>query len=98
MDYNELFKERTKKLPLEVISVFSGLHYSDAISVIRKQVIRSSTSVAANYRAVVRVSLYYGWNFRGVNLIPIKKITLMRQEAEEIVKTCASYHKKIKDS
>jgi len=54
MDYNELFKERTKKLAIEVISSFSNLPYSDAISVIRKQIIRSSTSVAANYRAVIR--------------------------------------------
>lgn len=117
MDYNELFKERTKKLALEVISAFSCLPYSDAISVIRKQVIRSSTSVAANYRAVIRArsakekfsklcvvveeadeTVFWLEISEELNLIPIEKLTLMKQEAEEIVKTCASYRKKIKDS
>lgn len=37
---------------LGVIKVFSIISYSDAVSVIRKQIIRCSTSVAANYRAV----------------------------------------------
>ncbi len=54
MEYNEIFKSRTKNLALEIIRVFSTLKYSDEISIIRKQVIRSSTSVAANYRALCR--------------------------------------------
>ncbi|WP_445431707.1 four helix bundle protein [Chryseobacterium indoltheticum] len=34
--------------------MLSPLPYSDALSIIRKQIIRSATSVAANYRAVSR--------------------------------------------
>lgn len=37
-----------------MIKPLSSLPYSDDVSVIRKQIIRSSTSVAANYRAASR--------------------------------------------
>ena len=47
-------KKEQRSWLLGVISIYSSLPYSDAISVIRKQVIRSSTSVASNYRAVIR--------------------------------------------
>ena len=53
-DYNQLFRERTKKLCVAIIKSLSVLPYSDDLSVIRKQIYRSSTSVAANYRAVGR--------------------------------------------
>ena len=53
-DFNELFRARTKKLALNIIAIVSELKYSDALSIIRKQLIRSVTSVAANYRAVCR--------------------------------------------
>ena len=54
MDFNQIFRERTKRFSIEIIKTFSELPYSDAISIIRKQIIRSSTSVASNYRAVCR--------------------------------------------
>ena len=53
-DFNELFRQRTKKLALEIIRIVSPLKYSDALGVIRKQLIKASTSVAANFRAVCR--------------------------------------------
>ena len=51
-NYNKMFQDRTKRLAIAIIKEVSVLPYSDAVSVIRKQVIRSSTSVAANYRAM----------------------------------------------
>ena len=54
MSFNQIFRDRTKRFALSVIHEISGLPYSDTISVIRKQIIRSSTSVAANYRAACR--------------------------------------------
>ncbi|MBD8084097.1 four helix bundle protein [Chryseobacterium caseinilyticum] len=54
MDFNQIFRDRTKKFSLEIIKSLSPLPYSDAVSIIRKQIIRSSTSVASNYRAVCR--------------------------------------------
>lgn len=54
IDFNQIFRERTKKFSIAIIRALSVLPYSDDVSIIRKQVIRSSTSVAANYRAVSR--------------------------------------------
>ncbi len=53
-DFNEEFRIRTKSLSLSVIEKTAELKYSDALSIIRKQLIRSVTSVAANYRASCR--------------------------------------------
>ena len=54
MDFNQIFRDRTKAFSISIIKLLSPLPYSDALSIIRKQIIRSSTSVAANYRAVAR--------------------------------------------
>lgn len=54
MDFNQVFRERTKKFSIAIIRTLSVLPYSDDVSIIRKQIIRSSSSVAANYRAVSR--------------------------------------------
>ena len=53
-EFNEIFRNRTKCLALEIIRITSTLKFSDALSIIRKQLIRSATSVAANFRAVCR--------------------------------------------
>ncbi len=54
LDYNQIFRDRTKRLCVSIIKTLSVLPYSDDLSVVRKQIYRSSTSVAANYRAVGR--------------------------------------------
>ncbi len=54
MEYNDIFRERTKKLALEIIREMAKVKFSDEVSVIRKQIIRSATSVAANNRTVCR--------------------------------------------
>lgn len=54
MDFNQIFRERTKKFSIAIIKLLSPISYSDDLSIIRKQIIRSATSVAANYRAVSR--------------------------------------------
>ncbi|MGB6094597.1 MAG: four helix bundle protein [Moheibacter sp.] len=54
MNYNESFRKRTKKLAIDIIQILSPLPYSDTLSIIRKQLIRSATSTAANYRAMGR--------------------------------------------
>lgn len=53
-EFNEQFRQRTKLLSLKIIQSISTLRYDDALSILRKQVIRSSTSVAANFRAACR--------------------------------------------
>ncbi len=47
-------KERTKKFALRIIRLAYALPKDDLGNTIRKQIIRSGTSVAANYRAVLR--------------------------------------------
>ena len=54
LDYNQIFRDRTKKLCVSIIRTLSILPYSEDLSVIRKQIYQSSTSIAANYRAVGR--------------------------------------------
>ena len=52
--WNEQFRNRTKKRAIAIIKAFSSWKKTDEIRIIGKQLIRSSTSVAANYRAVCR--------------------------------------------
>lgn len=50
----EEFKKRTKAFALKVIRFSKALPKSDEIYVLKRQLLRSSTSVAANYRAACR--------------------------------------------
>ena len=48
------FKDRTKKLGLRVIRLVEALPKNTTSQVIGKQILRSATSVGANYRAACR--------------------------------------------
>jgi four helix bundle protein len=48
------FKDRTKKVGLRVIRLVEALPRSQTTQVIGKQILRSATSVGANYRAACR--------------------------------------------
>ncbi len=50
----EAFKLRTKQLSLRVIKLFQALPKTNEARILGKQLLRSSTSVAANYRAACR--------------------------------------------
>ena len=50
----EKFKDRTKLFCLRIIRLFQALPKSDEARIIGKQIVRSATSVAANYRAACR--------------------------------------------
>lgn len=51
-EFNTIFRGRTKCLALRMIHETEVLKYSDALGVIRKQLIRSVTSTEANFRSV----------------------------------------------
>ena len=53
-DFNQQFRQRTKRLALAIIKILAPLRYSDALGVMRKQEIRACTSVASNFRATCR--------------------------------------------
>jgi four helix bundle protein len=54
MKYADELKLRTKKFALRVIKLFQALPRNEESRTLGKQLLRSSTSVAANYRAVCR--------------------------------------------
>ncbi|SHK47866.1 four helix bundle protein [Hymenobacter psychrotolerans] len=51
---NEAFRNRTKVAALRIIQVVEQLPRTPAADVLGKQILRSATSVAANYRAACR--------------------------------------------
>jgi four helix bundle protein len=50
----EELKKRTKQLAIRIVRLYRALPRKDEARVIGRQVLRSGTSVAANYRAVCR--------------------------------------------
>ena len=50
----EQLKDRTKKFAIRVVELFRSLPKTEEARVIGRQLLRSGTSVAANYRAVCR--------------------------------------------
>ncbi|MAQ76337.1 MAG: four helix bundle protein [Aquimarina sp.] len=50
-EFIESFKNRTKQLSIKVIQLFNNREKTTALNVIAYQLIKSSTSTAANYRA-----------------------------------------------
>lgn len=74
VDKIEAFKLRTKGLSLRVIKLFQSLPKTDEARIIGKQLLRSATSVAANYRASCRARS--GAEF-------YSKISIVVEEADE---------------
>jgi len=54
LNFNEDLKNRTKKFAVRVIKMYSKLKKDDILKIVGGQFIRSSTSVAANFRAACR--------------------------------------------
>ena len=68
------FKDRTKQLALRVIQVVNSLPSTRAANVIGRQLLRSGTSVGANYRAACRAKSTADM---------IHKLTIVEEEADE---------------
>jgi four helix bundle protein len=68
------FKNRTKQLALRVIKLVSTLPKDQAAEIIGRQLLRSATSVGANYRAACR-----GKSQADL----INKLTIVEEEADE---------------
>jgi len=73
MTENE-FKNRTKQIALRVIRLVESLPNTTTAQIIGKQLLRSSTSVGANYRAACR-----GKSEADV----ISKLSIVEEEADE---------------
>ena len=72
--FNELLRARTKEASLRVIRLFQQLPRTGEASVLGKQLLRSATSVAANYRAACRGRSAAEW---------YAKICICVEEADE---------------
>ncbi|BAZ07349.1 four helix bundle protein [Calothrix sp. NIES-3974] len=70
----EEFKRRTKLFALRVFRLVEALPHNSIVNVIGKQLIRSATSVGANYRSACR-----GRSIADV----IAKLSLVAEEADE---------------
>ena len=68
------FKDRTKKIALRIIKLVESLPATTSGNVIGKQLLRSATSVGANYRAACR-----GKSVADV----IHKLSIVEEEADE---------------
>jgi four helix bundle protein len=53
-EFSENLKKRTKAFAVRIIKFYKALPRTDEARVLGRQVLRSGTSVAANYRAVCR--------------------------------------------
>jgi four helix bundle protein len=51
---HEQLRQRAKRFAIRIVRLFRSLPKTDEARIIRKQVLRAGTSVAANYRAVGR--------------------------------------------
>ena len=76
MTKREELKNRTKQFAIRIVRLFRALPKSDETRIIGKQVLRSGTSVAANYRAVCRARSRAEF---------IAKIGIVVEEADETV-------------
>ncbi len=72
----EVLKNRTKQFAIRIIKLFRSLPKSDEARIVGKQVLRSGTSVGANYRAVCRARSTAEF---------ISKIGIVVEEADETV-------------
>lgn len=76
MYQSEELKRRSKKFALNIVSLFRSLPRTDDARVLGKQMLRSGTSVAANYRATCRARSKAEF---------IAKIGIVVEEADETV-------------
>lgn len=110
MDFNQAFRGRTKNSSVSVIKTLSSLPYSDDLSIVRKQIIRSATSVAANYRAVSRArsekerfaklcivveTQLWLEIIEELKYLDAEKISYLKSECEELVKVMTKYKFKL---
>lgn len=76
INFAEEFRNRTKKFAVDVIIYSKTFPKSDEAFIIKKQLIRSATSIAANYRAVCRAKSEAEF---------FSKLSIVVEEADETV-------------
>jgi len=54
MGFNDEFRDRTKKFALRIIKLYQSLPKTEEARIIGKQLLRSGTSIGANYRSATK--------------------------------------------
>jgi len=72
----EILKDRTKQFAIRIVKLFRSLPKTEEARVIGRQLLRSATSVAANYRAVCRARSKAEF---------ISKVGIVVEEADESI-------------
>lgn len=73
-EFIEQFQKRTKKLAIDVIHFSNTLPKTEVATIMKRQLLRSATSVAANYRAACRARSSAEFH---------SKISIVIEEADE---------------
>lgn len=76
IDFAEAFKNRTKKFVVDKIKFFRTLPKTEEANIIGRQLLRSSSSVGANYRAACRARSRAEFH---------SKLSIVVEEADESV-------------
>ena len=76
MTTSNLLKDRTKQFAIRIVKLFRSLPKTEEAKIIGRQLLRSGTSVAANYRAVCHARSKAEF---------IAKIGVVVEEADETV-------------
>lgn len=72
----DILKKRTKRIGVEIILLTDLLPSKSSASVLAKQILRSSTSIGANYRAVCRAKSTADF---------INKLKIVEEETDETI-------------
>ena len=110
-------RQRTKKFALQIIRLFSELPKTTEAQVLGKQVLRSGTSVGANYREAYRArsraefiakcgdslreleeTTYWLELLVDGKIVPADKLSIVRQECDELIAIFVTILKSSKDS
>jgi four helix bundle protein len=73
---SEILKDRTKRFALRILGVYRALPRTEEARILGKQVLRSGTSIGANYRAACRARSRAEF---------IAKLGIVLEEADETV-------------
>ena len=64
-EFQNDLRDRTKAFALRIVRIFSALPKTTEAQVLGKQLLRSGTSIGANYREAFRARSKAEWNDRG---------------------------------
>jgi len=110
-------RDRTKAFALQIVHMFSGLPKTTEARVLGKQVLRSGTSIGANYREAYRArsklefiakcgdslreleeTAYWLELLMDANCVTPDKLSLVRQECDELIAIFVTILKRSKES